>query len=955
MKSLLLSLSLAAACLNASAQLLPAPAQRTATPVSVAVDPAGRCTNTALVEFNYIDNTAWQCVVVKPVLSTTGVWTQLSGSGGGGVTPNLTFTPTATVTFPATTYATASSPLPVTVTNAALAYFAISSVSITGTNAGDFTETNTCGASIPSGNNCAVTVTFTPTVTGAGISWSESAMLNVIGASTFSEALTGTGQVLNGGLVVTAASPLALSSQAIVITANRPVVFTSPITGTLTTTDNMHSTYTAPSHIAMASQSYGCPNGLIDGVLNSKIDNLPVSSESAAWLTQISAYPLTDQSSWAPNVYTSAPTMETLKFYYGAPSGSYPVHSYPFIREGGQMRGHDGADHHTQDVVTTNCQFYEVYNRGISPTFTESCQDGTTGCIATSGNTYTPATYTIPGQTTDAAGLPLFLSITLTEIKTNTIHHPQRFTLAGGFVSPNVEWPATGNYVFASPSNGIPYGARLRLKSSFVTTSFSTYAQNILNAFKTYGIINADAGTSGGVQMAADVTLDPIVFAAVLEAEGALHISDFEGVDQSSLKLNAGSYQVNPRNNYEPPPVSAYMVATDAFVQSDGNKYSVAIPMPLEGVGVGLSYPQMVVVPGSYTYQLLSYVTGSTNQSVTWALTSGLGSVTTGGVYTPPSTLSGTALSPVVLTATAAADSSAVATQWINLIPVSSDGAIRIVGQNVSIADPTATIVDGNSFTWQGEPGMLSGGFNNYYMADQAWPALVGAPEATVYQRSAHTYGQDVRFRFVMPNGHYRVRWLEGKTHTAYSVCGPVNPVYESPFFFGTADQITAHGWKLGAQTTPPYTTCLPFDSNMPANVTANVFDLWEGGVLSDTDTSGQDPSVDMIGFQIIPDATAAHITIDTGLEAQTFATLTNITPPLVVHANTTAQLYGIGWYMANTVTWTCTGGGSINASTGLYTAPTSFPGSPLTITVTATSTVDGTKTATATLTIPTT
>jgi hypothetical protein len=883
------------------------------------------------------------------------VWTVNVPGTGGDVTPSLVFAPLTTLPFPSTVYATSSSPLPLTVTNTAVSFFAVSSITITGTNASDFTQTNTCGTSIGSGDACTITVTFLPTVTGAGISWSESATLSVIGPSTFTEALTGTGQVLNGGLVVTESGPLALSSAAITITSNRPVVITTPITGTLAVTDSTHSTYTAPSHIPMSSQSYGCPNGPIDSVLNSRIDSLPVSSENAAWMTQISAYPLTDQSSWSPNVYTSTPATETLKFYYLMPGGSYPVHAYPFFREGGQFRSAhaDGADHHTQDVLTTNCRFYEVYNRGVSPTYTQTCQDATTGCNATSGNTYVPSTYTIPGATSDAAGLPLFDATTLTEIKTNTISHPTRFTLAGGFISPNVEWPATNTYVFASPTNGIPYGARLRLKSSFVTSTFSTYAQIVLNAFKNYGIILADAGTSGGVQMSSDITQDPIVWAGVLEAYAALHISNFEGVDQSSLQISGGSYQVKPTNAYEVPPVSAYMVATDSVVQSDGHYYSVSIPMALQGVGVGLNHPQLTMIPGSYTFQLQSYVTGSTNQSVTWALTSGLGSVTTGGVYTPPSTLSGTALSPVVLTATAAADGAAVATQWINLIPVSSDGSIRIVGQDVSIADPTATIVDGNSFTWQGETGMLAGGFNNYYMMDENWPSLVGAPEAVVYQRSAHTYGNDVNYHIIMPNGHYRVRVLEGKTHTAYTVCGVVNTVYQSPFFLGTADQIVAHTWHAGAQTTPAYTTCLAYDYNMPANVTGNTFDWWQGGVLADTDTSGQDPSADFIGMEIVPDSGASHISIDTGFEAQTVATLTSITPPLVVEAGSTAQLYSVGWYMANTATWAVSGGGSISSS-GLYTAPGTKPSpSPLTITVTATSTVDGTKTATATLTIP--
>jgi lysophospholipase L1-like esterase len=84
-RALALSL-IACACACAQQQLYPTPPQRTAKPVSVAVDPGGNCTDPALVEFNYVDNTLWQCFITNPALSTTGVWTKISGSGSGGIT-----------------------------------------------------------------------------------------------------------------------------------------------------------------------------------------------------------------------------------------------------------------------------------------------------------------------------------------------------------------------------------------------------------------------------------------------------------------------------------------------------------------------------------------------------------------------------------------------------------------------------------------------------------------------------------------------------------------------------------------------------------------------------------------------------------------------------------------------------------------------------------------------------
>lgn len=42
----------------------------------------------------------------------------------------------------------------------------ITSISITGTNKGDFGETNTCGKSVKAGASCTITVTFTPSSDG---------------------------------------------------------------------------------------------------------------------------------------------------------------------------------------------------------------------------------------------------------------------------------------------------------------------------------------------------------------------------------------------------------------------------------------------------------------------------------------------------------------------------------------------------------------------------------------------------------------------------------------------------------------------------------------------------------------------------------------------------------------------------------------------------------------------
>ena len=61
----------------------------------------------------------------------------------------------------------ASSPQNVTLTNTGNMNLTITSIQVTGTNGGDFAQTNTCGASVAANGSCNITVTFTPSIAGA--------------------------------------------------------------------------------------------------------------------------------------------------------------------------------------------------------------------------------------------------------------------------------------------------------------------------------------------------------------------------------------------------------------------------------------------------------------------------------------------------------------------------------------------------------------------------------------------------------------------------------------------------------------------------------------------------------------------------------------------------------------------------------------------------------------------
>jgi hypothetical protein len=85
---------------------------------------------------------------------------------GTGVIPTATLAPMS-LNFGNVNLGTSSSPLTATLTNSGTAALALSSIGISGTNSNDYSETNTCGTSVPIGATCMITVAFTPQATGS--------------------------------------------------------------------------------------------------------------------------------------------------------------------------------------------------------------------------------------------------------------------------------------------------------------------------------------------------------------------------------------------------------------------------------------------------------------------------------------------------------------------------------------------------------------------------------------------------------------------------------------------------------------------------------------------------------------------------------------------------------------------------------------------------------------------
>jgi N,N-dimethylformamidase beta subunit-like protein/HYDIN/CFA65/VesB family protein/centrosomal CEP192-like protein len=153
---------------------------------------------------------------------------------GSGTAPAVTLTP-ATLSFGNQTVGTTSAAQTATLQNTGSAPLTINSIGITGTNAGDFAQTNTCPLSpstLAPGSSCSISVTFSPTLAGsrsASVSVNDNAP-----ASPQTVALNGTG-VAPAPAVTFSPTSLGFGQQQVGTTSSaQSVTLTNTGTGALT-------------------------------------------------------------------------------------------------------------------------------------------------------------------------------------------------------------------------------------------------------------------------------------------------------------------------------------------------------------------------------------------------------------------------------------------------------------------------------------------------------------------------------------------------------------------------------------------------------------------------------------------------------------------------------------------------------------------------------------------------
>ena len=139
----------------------------------------------------------------------------LSGTGTAPVDP---LSPTS-LAFGSQSVGTTSAAQTVTLSNTGNAALSITGLALTGTNASDFAQTNTCGSSVAAGSSCTISVTFKPSASGsrtASVSITDNAS-----GSPQTVTLSGTG---TAALASLSATSLAFGNEPIDVTSTAQTV-----------------------------------------------------------------------------------------------------------------------------------------------------------------------------------------------------------------------------------------------------------------------------------------------------------------------------------------------------------------------------------------------------------------------------------------------------------------------------------------------------------------------------------------------------------------------------------------------------------------------------------------------------------------------------------------------------------------------------------------------------------
>jgi hypothetical protein len=390
----------------------------------------------------------------------------------------------------------------------------------------------------------------------------------------------------------------------------------------------------APPLLAQAPVVGNCTVFPADNVWNTPIDTLPVDPSSTTYVNTIGAS-LGLKADFGAGLWNGGPigipyvtvpgtqTKYPASFLYADESdpGPYAVPLNAPIEGGSQSDG----DRHAISIDIDNCILYELY-RAFPQTASWQADSG--AIFNLNSHLLRPATWT----SADAAGLPIFAGLVrYDEVLAGEIRHAIRFTVPQtrrAFI-----WPARH---YASSLTGTQYppmGQRFRLKASYNISGFSATNQVILRALQKYGMILADNGSAWYMTGVPDERWNNTDLNALRGVLG----SNFEAVDESSLMIDPNSGQARQ-----------------------------------SGVTVTVSPAAANVLVGA-TRVFTAAVTGTTNQSVTWAVNgvnggnSTVGWIDSTGSYQAPGAVPSPAT--VAVQARSVAEPTAVGSSAVTVVP----------------------------------------------------------------------------------------------------------------------------------------------------------------------------------------------------------------------------------------------------------------------------------------------
>jgi len=278
----------------------------------------------------------------------------------------------------------------------------------------------------------------------------------------------------------------------------------------------------------------GCSVFPADDYWHADVSTLPVDPRSATWLAHMSTDVDLHPDFGGPyGIPVTVVRRTHPRVHVGFDSAAESDHvRYPLGRdtriEGGRA---STGDRHAIVVDRDRCTLYETW----ATTFAHGRWHAGSGAVwSLRSDRLRPDGWT----SADAAGLPILPGLLRwKEVRSDRIDHAIRFTTDA--TSAAHLWPARHDAGTGPITALPPMGARFRLSASYDATGLSTYAQRVVAAMKTYGLVLADNGSPWFFQG----EQNPHWPADLVADLKTIPASAFVAVDTSSLEVDPDSGQ----------------------------------------------------------------------------------------------------------------------------------------------------------------------------------------------------------------------------------------------------------------------------------------------------------------------------------------------------------------------------------------------------------------------------